>query len=70
MVNEFENLSFDGKDDFYKLEKYLGPAEYNIELEMRGDFLYRKGCVNILTVGNFIGNVIKVECVFDETSTK
>lgn len=30
----------------------------------------RQGSANVMTVGNFIGNVLKMECTFDLTSEK
>jgi len=30
-------------------------------------FFYLKGTVNILSVGGFVGHVMKIECVFDNS---
>lgn len=49
------------------LQKYLGPPPFDASLENRSEKKFPPGKINILTVGGMIGNVLSVECCYDES---
>lgn len=49
------------------LQRYLGPPVFDSVAESRTDKIFPPGQVNILTVGGMIGNVMIVECCYDNT---
>lgn len=62
------SLSFDQKtnEQIYEfLRKYLGPPDQDYHLEERTSKVFPPGILNILSVANHIGHVLKVECVYD-----
>lgn len=61
-------LNFDDKTDgeiYEFLRKYLGPPDQDYHLEERSTKSFPPGVLNILAASNHIGEVLKVECVYD-----
>ncbi|KAL4480128.1 hypothetical protein ABPG74_020644 [Tetrahymena malaccensis] len=49
------------------LKKYLGVPRFDAELDSRQSVVFAPGIVNIMSVGGFVGHIMKIECVFDST---
>ena len=63
-------IDFNGKSDneiYEFLRKYLGPPDSDYQLEERSKKVFPPGILNILSVANQIGQVLKVECVYDKS---
>ncbi len=58
-MHEAEVLDFaNSVEPFDLLKKYLGPPIFDSDLEMRTDKIFPPGLVNILSVSDFIGNLL------------
>ena len=63
-------IDFSTKNDaeiYEFLRRYLGPPDSDYQLEERSHKVFPPGILNILSVANQIGQVLKVECIFDKS---